>query len=119
MTIQVFNSMLGKTMESVTGLVGDDMMIFTANDGKKFTFYHGQDCCESVSINDVIGDLSDLVGSPIVQAEEVAMDDPETECAESYTWTFYKFATVRGSVTVRWLGTSNGYYSEGVDFSED
>ncbi len=124
MTVKVFNSMLGKTMMSVTRSADNDEadsdeMVFKSDDDKKFRFYHDQSCCENVSIEDVAGDLSDLVGSPITMAEEVSSDDePDLEDEESYTWTFYKFATVKGSVTVRWLGTSNGYYSEGVSFSE-
>jgi hypothetical protein len=30
----------------------------------------------------------------------------------------YVLATANGLCTVRWLGTSNGYYSEGVSFEE-
>jgi len=51
MTVEVFNSMLGKTIEKITGEAGDDTMVFISDDGKKFTFYHNQDCCEHVSIN--------------------------------------------------------------------
>jgi hypothetical protein len=81
--------------------------------------YHSQDCCESVYLYDIIGDLEDLIGSPILKAsEESNNDDIEgTQTSDdSHTWTFYHFATMKGYVTLRWLGESNGYYSEGVDF---
>jgi hypothetical protein len=119
MTVKIFNSMLGKTMIDVKK---SDELLFTSDDGKKFKFYHYQDCCESVYIEDVVGDLSDLIGSPILVAEEVDnIDEPKNYIHDdsSYTWTFYKFGTAKGSVTVRWLGTSNGYYSESVDFIEE
>lgn len=86
-------------------------------------FLHHSDCCEDVRIEEVHGDLEDLIGSPILQAECVSERGPskfdtmyEVEYMdESHTWTFYKMATNKGSVTIRWLGTSNGYYSESVD----
>lgn len=114
-----YPDLLGHTMTKVTN--DGDEMVFTREDGKRFKFYHEQDCCESVIIEDVIGDLQDLVGSPITQAEEVSDDtfvDNITDSYDSHTWTFYKFTTNKGSVTVRWLGQSNGYYSESVYFCE-
>lgn len=95
-----------------------DELVFVRDDGKVFRFYHSYYCCESVTIEDICGDLKDLVGSPLLIAEECDYAPPEPTGAESETWTFYKFSTIRGSVTVRWYGTSNGYYSEGVDFEE-
>ena len=107
--------MVGKTFTRVYGGVGDGEMVFE-NDTERYVFTHDQDCCESVDINDVVGDLEDLVGEPLLMAEEVSgYIGPEPEYADSYTYTFYKFATRKGYVDVRWLGESNGYYSESVD----
>ena len=110
--------MLGKTFVQVTGSVGSDGMMFETATGERFLFAHQQDCCETVRINDIVGDLQDLCGSPMLLAEQVQGETPvdfEEEYHESVTWTFYKFATRRGYVDVRWLGESNGYYSESVD----
>lgn len=112
--------LIGKTITEIHGMEeGSDSITFTCTDGEKFAMLHVQDCCESVSINDVEGEVSDLIDSPIVIAEEVCSDDypaPSSDYVDSYTWTFYRLATVRGFVVLRWLGESNGYYSEGVDF---
>lgn len=104
-------SMIGKTFTKVYE-TGYEELIFE-NDEEVYTFYHEQDCCESVRIEDITGDLSDLVDSPITFAEESCSDSVSDDW--SSTWTFYKFATVHGWVDVRWLSESNGYYSESVD----
>ena len=85
-------------------------------DGRSYRMLHHQDCCERVDLEDVCGDVEDLIGSPIVTAEERSMRGPSQY--ESSTWTFYELATNRGSMTLRWLGVSNGYYGEGVSFEE-
>lgn len=93
-------------------------IIFTSEDGRKWKLYHEQDCCEDVRVEDVVGDLKDLCGSPILMAEESSECGDENKYGDSFTWTFYKFATLKGYVTIRFYGTSNGYYSESVDFEE-
>lgn len=89
--------------------------------GGVLTLEHHQDCCERVVIEDFEGDIEDLVGHRLVSAEEVVNGDEdyhrgeEPDYGESTTWTFYKLRTTGGDLWVRWLGESNGYYSERVD----
>ena len=94
-----------------------DEILFVSDSGRTFHLHHVQDCCEDVIVESIVGDLSDLVGSPILLAEEASEQGP-TNSHESSTWTFYKLATIKGYVDIRWIGTSNGYYSESVDFEE-
>lgn len=113
------SELIGKTIVEIQK--GNDRTDFKCSDGSAYAMYHNQDCCESVSIEDVIGDLSDLLNNPIILAEEsTSSESPEGKPSdsESQTWTFYKLATVKGYVTIRWWGTSNGYYSESVDFEK-
>ena len=112
--------LVGKTMAKVyKQYTYRDELVFETVDGRTFKFYHQQDCCEDVVIDDIVGDLNDLVGSPILLAEESVSDSEYSdEWHKSDTWTFYKFATIKGYVDVKWHGSSNGYYSESVDFAE-
>ena len=99
----------------------DDVLMFIADNGDQYRFYHYRDCCETVYIESIVGELSDLTGMPLLIAEESTnRTDPPSEKGsdDSYTWTFYKFATIKGYVDVRWYGTSNGYYSEGVSLEK-
>ena len=104
-----------------------ESLLFTTSEGERYLMYHSQDCCESVTIDDICGELDDLVGSPIVMAEQstnanenpenmVRPDESDEYKDESFLWTFYRIATARGTVVIRWYGSSIGYYSESVDF---
>ena len=113
-----FNVLEGKVLTKIEGLENrSEIVYFHCNDGTKYKMHHYQDCCEQVEIEDVIGDIDNLIGVPITMAEEESETGVEDDW-ETNTWTFYKLATINGYVTIRWLGTSNGYYSESVDFEE-
>jgi hypothetical protein len=109
-----FEDLVGKTLTEI--VVSDDKgrITFTDSEGKQYQMYHSQDCCESVSVEDINGDLKDLLNTPILAAAE---SSSSSEYDESSTCTFYNFATEKGYVTIRWYGNSNGYYSESVYFS--
>lgn len=116
-------TLIGKTLKSVDVASDNSEVIFTCSDGSAYKMFHSQDCCEEVWLDDVIGDdLQSLVGSEILIAEVRTNNDESTKPKKedayigSVTWTFYELGSHGGRVTLRWCGTSNGYYSEDVDF---
>jgi hypothetical protein len=116
--------MVGLTVENIVVTGSDDEMTFTFTNGIKVKFYHSQECCENVYIESIVGDINDLIGNVLTVAEEVSnydYDTTESKLSKNYVdwgdveqWTFYKFDSNKGGITVRWYGTSNGYYSTGV-----
>lgn len=106
----------GKTLTDIKNYSNEEL-VFTTSEGERYLMFHKASCCEEVYLDDICGDLEDLLGSPLVEAEEVSGEEPEVgDSYKSYTWTFYKFRTMKGSVTLRWFGSSNGYYGESVNF---
>lgn len=150
-----FGDLKGKTLISINGIEGNSEQItFMTSLDEKYTLTYYDDCCASCSVEDICGDVSDLIGSEIILAEEISSSEiegdllatrkAEYEAAkvkfkprfsddefyyygpspdndwkeESETWSFYKLATIKGSVTIRWYGSSNGYYSETATFEK-
>jgi hypothetical protein len=80
-------------------------------DGSSMRFYSVQDCCNEMYIEDGADDVPSLVGEVVTICEAVqgaAPEGVEVRCAQEYEeWTFLKI----NHVTLRWFGTSNGYYA--------
>lgn len=115
-----FSSLEGMTITHISGAVPGNSEIYIHTQRYVFKMFHYEDCCESVIVNDICGDLNDIIGSSLLLAEESTNSDKikveEDYVDESFTWTFYKLSTIKGHVTIRWYGSSNGYYSEDVSF---
>jgi hypothetical protein len=121
-----FSILKGKTLVSVRNIDNDEL-IFETDKQEKYVLHHDQECCENVYIADICGDLTDLIGAPILIADESIMDNENPkdvdekflhyqEDEDCFAWTFYRLGTIKGDVVIRWYGTSNGYYAIGVDF---
>jgi hypothetical protein len=138
-TYITMQDLIGLTFVKITST--DEEVRFTTDDGDEYLMYHDQDCCENVELEEVVGDITDLLDTPILFARESSDENrdaaeqdlldgeeyvmhklgsslTEEDPYDSQTWTFYLFSTIKGSVTMRWYGSSNGYYSESVSLKK-
>lgn len=112
-------SIIGETLTYVDIDDSNEQILLTTKSGKQIRIYHSQDCCESVHIEDTHGSWHDLLGKVIIDAtheEDRENDPPKNE--ESWTRTTLTFKVNDATVINKWIGTSNGYYSESVNFEE-
>lgn len=116
---ELLTAMIGRTPTKITGAKpGSEEVVIEFLCGTSLRLYHQRDCCETVQVADVIGDPDDLLGASLTMCEASTEEGHENDWGSStWTWTFYKLATNRGYVTLRFLGESNGYYSERVSVS--
>jgi hypothetical protein len=105
-------NLIGTTILSTTTHYNDNLLYIKTDKGT-MRFYHDQECCEQVWLEDGLEDLEKMIGEKVLHAEVI--EDALDEYDDSYTWTYYKISTLNHDCTLRFYGTSNGYYSEGID----
>lgn len=111
------SELVGKTIVRLEQVNDWSELRFFCSDGTVYALFHIRECCETVYLEDVNGELSWLLDTPILMADEAEEETgTEEEYGTRYRWTFYRFATRKGYVDLRFLGLSNGYYSEKMDF---
>ncbi|WP_083700353.1 hypothetical protein [Shewanella sp. UCD-KL12] len=112
--------LVGKKIAVIKGLDkgSEEVRVFTEC-GYEYLFSNEPDGGK-VELEDFECDIEALVGAVIISAEistnehSEGDDNPPHKYVECWTWSFYKIETTKGELWMRWLGESNGYYSEDV-----
>ena len=101
---------------------GSEEVKIVFENGDYITQYHRMDCCEWVRVEQVDGNVEKHIGAmyqgldeKVLTMDELPPEQLPTSPNGSLTATFYTLKTSKGYLDWRWVGESNGYYSESVD----
>lgn len=116
---EIFEEEDSKFLSNYTYFASDDQdaIYFELDNDTLVIFKHNRECCEEVNIKDIVGNLHDLIGEPLLEAE-VVVNENEGTCSERQQSTFFKFTTSKANVNITWFGTDNGYYSTTVSMRQ-
>lgn len=107
----------GMRIKSVDGLKkNSEETLIVFESGCALYMTHTQECCEMVRLVESSGlDAMELLGS-VFAGVEISSSSRRDDSGEGRTDTWISLLTSKGSTQLRWLGESNGYYSESIDF---
>lgn len=91
-------------------------IVIDTEEGPRYRMYHCQNCCEHVRVTNASAHINDKLGKVLSVKEEIDCDIAGGD--DSATETTFTIKTDKGKIKIEWLGESNGYYGEGVDFDE-
>lgn len=104
-----------KKILEIEGLeIGSQEVVVYFESGEILRFYHEQDCCETVELVD-IDCMFDIHDTAIKAYELEIATEHQMSGGGDLQWTFYFLRTSRGTLWMRWYGSSNGYYSTAVE----
>jgi len=106
-----FLDLVGKTIVRGDMRKGADKVWFETADGMLFTMFMYEDPMteQAVWLEDVVGDMDIILNTEILKAEVVTREsqgDPASDWRYQ-DWTYYKLATIKGYVDMRWCGVSS------------
>lgn len=116
------NTLVGERIAYIDVDEGNYEILITTVSGDTIMIYHDQKCCETVSIESTEGDWYALKGKVVVETvhEESQAEVPPGlgSNLDSCTRSTLKLRVDDATVISRWIGVSNGFYSESVDIAE-
>jgi len=108
--------LVGETITEIIGLkVDSDAVTFVTESGKRLAMHHHQNCCEHVRVVGASRGWENRLGRVLSVSEKI---NDTVEASESATESIFTIKTTKGTIKIEWLGESNGWYGEGVDFDQ-
>ena len=111
------DNIIGATILAVEGCVLESTDITFSTTKGDLRLYFDKDywehCNVRVSLEDMTGEPSNLIGGVVSVAEE--RSNKKEWSGKETRWTFYTIRTTKGDLDLRWYGHSNGHYSTSVN----
>ncbi len=110
-----FGELVGKQLVQIRGAHPESERItFEFLDGSRYILEPEMFGDEDVyvKVECIVGNLQDLIDTPILRAE-ISTED---WCDSRAIWTTFKLITIRGEVNITWLGETRGFKSIEVGF---